>query len=209
MNTLEYDFAHYLAAKKAVDDVALNRAVLDTLKANMPQAAAQSFLQVLELGSGIGTMVERMVEWGLLKRADYTAVDASEVLADKACSRLDRWSLDHLFVSRTGIPVLIEVKRASDTRLRREVVGQLLDYADLRELVCAPSRLRERLLHTQTVDCVPERQCCIIGKRIEARERIELREIGARVTGATEPPGGEEVDSHPDRGPEEIEKQEG
>lgn len=40
-----------------------------------------------------------------------------------------RWSLDHLFVSRDGVPVLVEVKRAVDTRLRREVVGQLLDYA--------------------------------------------------------------------------------
>lgn len=40
-----------------------------------------------------------------------------------------RWSLDHLFVTRTATPVLVEVKRAVDTRLRREVVGQLLDYA--------------------------------------------------------------------------------
>lgn len=40
-----------------------------------------------------------------------------------------RWSLDHLFVTRSGVPVLVELKRAVDTRLRREVVGQLLDYA--------------------------------------------------------------------------------
>ena len=40
-----------------------------------------------------------------------------------------RWSLDHLFVTREAIPVLVEVKRAVDTRLRREVVGQLLEYA--------------------------------------------------------------------------------
>jgi hypothetical protein len=42
---------------------------------------------------------------------------------------MGRWSLDHLFVTRDAIPVLVEVKRAVDTRLRREVVGQLLDYA--------------------------------------------------------------------------------
>ena len=40
-----------------------------------------------------------------------------------------RWSLDHLFVTREGVPVLVELKRAVDTRLRREVVGQVLDYA--------------------------------------------------------------------------------
>jgi len=40
-----------------------------------------------------------------------------------------RWSLDHLFLDREGVPVLVEVKRASDTRARREVVAQMLDYA--------------------------------------------------------------------------------
>jgi hypothetical protein len=38
-------------------------------------------------------------------------------------------SLDHLFVDQEAIPTLIEVKRSSDTRIRREVVGQMLDYA--------------------------------------------------------------------------------
>jgi hypothetical protein len=41
----------------------------------------------------------------------------------------DRWSLDHLFVDRRAMPTFVEVKRSSDTRLRREVVGQMLDYA--------------------------------------------------------------------------------
>ncbi|GJE19442.1 hypothetical protein [Methylobacterium marchantiae] len=41
----------------------------------------------------------------------------------------DRWSLDHLFLDQDGIPTLVEVKRGTDTRIRREVVGQMLDYA--------------------------------------------------------------------------------
>ena len=40
-----------------------------------------------------------------------------------------RWSLDHLFLDQDGIPTLVEVKRSSDTRARREVVAQMLDYA--------------------------------------------------------------------------------
>jgi len=40
-----------------------------------------------------------------------------------------RWSVDHLFLDQDGIPTLIEVKRSTDTRIRREVVGQMLDYA--------------------------------------------------------------------------------
>ena len=41
----------------------------------------------------------------------------------------DRWSIDHLFVDTAGVPTLVEVKRSTDTRIRREVVGQMLDYA--------------------------------------------------------------------------------
>ncbi|MFJ6899548.1 hypothetical protein [Streptomyces hokutonensis] len=39
--------------------------------------------------------------------------------------------LDHLFADADadGVPTLVEVKRATDTRIRREVVGQMLDYA--------------------------------------------------------------------------------
>ena len=40
-----------------------------------------------------------------------------------------RWSLDHLFLDQDGVPTLVEVKRSTDTRIRREVVGQMLDYA--------------------------------------------------------------------------------
>lgn len=40
-----------------------------------------------------------------------------------------RWSLDHLFLDQDAIPTLVEVKRSGDTRIRREVVGQMLDYA--------------------------------------------------------------------------------
>ena len=40
-----------------------------------------------------------------------------------------RWSVDHLFVDQDGIPTIVEVKCSTDTRIRREVVGQMLDYA--------------------------------------------------------------------------------
>jgi hypothetical protein len=40
-----------------------------------------------------------------------------------------RGSVDHLFIDAEAIPTLVEVKRSTDTRIRREVVGQMLDYA--------------------------------------------------------------------------------
>lgn len=41
----------------------------------------------------------------------------------------DRWSVDHLLIDQDSIPTFVEVKRSSDSRIRREVVGQMLDYA--------------------------------------------------------------------------------
>jgi hypothetical protein len=40
-----------------------------------------------------------------------------------------RWAIDNLFLDQDAIPTIVEVKRSTDTRIRREVVGQMLDYA--------------------------------------------------------------------------------
>lgn len=40
-----------------------------------------------------------------------------------------RWSVDHLFLDQDAISTIVEVKRSTDTRIRREVVGQMLEYA--------------------------------------------------------------------------------
>lgn len=42
---------------------------------------------------------------------------------------IKHWFVDHLFLDQDAIPTLVEVKRSSDNRIRREVVGQMLDYA--------------------------------------------------------------------------------
>lgn len=41
----------------------------------------------------------------------------------------DRWSADHLLLDQHGVPTFVEVKRSTDTRIRREVVGQMIEYA--------------------------------------------------------------------------------
>jgi hypothetical protein len=41
----------------------------------------------------------------------------------------DKWSLDHLFSDQDAVPTFVELKRSTDTRIRREVVAQMLDYA--------------------------------------------------------------------------------
>ncbi len=56
----------------------------------------------------------------------------------------DRWSIDHLFVDQDGVPTIIEVKRSTDSRIRREVVGQMLDYAANAVVYWPVERLRSR-----------------------------------------------------------------
>jgi hypothetical protein len=41
----------------------------------------------------------------------------------------DRWSVDLFLVDQDGIPTFVECKRFLDTRSRREVIGQVLEYA--------------------------------------------------------------------------------
>jgi SAM-dependent methyltransferase len=84
MAPIDYSFTRYLSAKKSVDDRALNSHVWQTLVAALPDGP----LRVLEIGSGIGTMAERLVERGVLTGGTYTAVDAEPANTAAARARL-------------------------------------------------------------------------------------------------------------------------
>ena len=92
-------FPRYLAAKKTVDDRALNADVWKTLQAQVAGLQASRPLQVLEIGAGIGTMLERTVDWGLLQRAHYTALDALPENIATARSRLSTWAERNAIIS--------------------------------------------------------------------------------------------------------------
>ena len=42
---------------------------------------------------------------------------------------IDRWSIDFMFTDQDAFPTFVECKRFEDTRSRREVVAQMLEYA--------------------------------------------------------------------------------
>lgn len=44
-------------------------------------------------------------------------------------SGIGRWSIDFFFSDQDAMPTFIECKRCNDTRARREIVGQILEYA--------------------------------------------------------------------------------
>lgn len=88
-----YSFPRYLAAKRSVDDRALHRGVADALRAALAArtAAGRDPLRVAEVGAGIGTMVERALEWNLFPpggRVQYVALDAAAENVDAARARL-------------------------------------------------------------------------------------------------------------------------
>jgi len=49
-------------------------------------------LRVVEVGAGLGTMIERLLERSALGDADYTAIDASPALPERAAARLEAWA---------------------------------------------------------------------------------------------------------------------
>jgi len=88
------DFIRYLTAKRTVDDRALNRPVWETLAhaVRTRQAELNRPLRVLEIGAGIGTMVERLLAWRLFDAdapgVHYTLLDADPALLAAAQTRL-------------------------------------------------------------------------------------------------------------------------
>ena len=86
------DFIRYLAAKKGLDDRSLNRQVWDTLAQALRDRPDSAPLRVLEVGCGIGTMVERLLDRGLLTRAAYTGIDVDPGCIRAAAQRLQDYA---------------------------------------------------------------------------------------------------------------------
>jgi SAM-dependent methyltransferase len=129
-----YSFTRYLAAKKSVDDRALNQRVWQSLAQAM--TAADAPVQVLEIGAGIGTMVERLVEGGVLRRARYTAIDIDPETIAESRRRLPAWMAEHGFAVREAMP----------TRQRFERHGQeLIVEAEVIDLQSFVARTQRRL----------------------------------------------------------------
>ena len=86
--SMTFDYARYLAAKTTVDDRALNRHVLAELRRLMPAGAPQ----VLEVGAGLGTMVARLMDWGVVGTGEYILLDADRPLLDDSRRWLRDWA---------------------------------------------------------------------------------------------------------------------
>ena len=107
---MPFDYARFLAAKTTVDDRALNRQVLAELCRLMPAGAPR----VLEVGAGLGTMVARLMDWGLINAGEYTLLDVDRQLLDDS----RRWLCDWAAARGVRSDLLPDGLRVGDLRVR-------------------------------------------------------------------------------------------
>src|SRR5215470_5114937 len=109
---ITYSIARYLAAKKSVDDRALNWQVWQRLVAALSEATPEQPLRILEVGAGIGSMVERLLAANVLTQATYTAIDMAPTLLAEARRRLPQWAVEQGFQVQENGPGQLHLWRA-------------------------------------------------------------------------------------------------
>ena len=142
----------YLAAKRSVDERALNYRVWQSLVAALRPATAAQPLRILEVGAGIGGMVERLLVGDVLTHATYTAIDQAPMLIAQAHRLLLQWADEqgfqvnesrkrqlnmwrarqHITVETEAIDVAGFVAREDGSRTWDLLIGQaFLDLIDM------------------------------------------------------------------------------
>jgi SAM-dependent methyltransferase len=117
-------YARYLAAKTTVDDRALNGHVLAELRRLMPAGAPR----VLEVGAGLGTMVARLLDWGVVGTGEYILLDTDRLLLDHS----RRWLRDWAAARGLHSELLADGLRVGDLRVRlvHAELGSYLETGD-------------------------------------------------------------------------------
>lgn len=136
----------YLAAKKTVDDRALNQQVWNRLAESLPEATADRPLRVLEIGAGIGSQARRLIERDVLTWAEYTLVDIEPACLAEAERRLVAAAAASGFTATRAAEARVDLTR-TDRRIQLEFLT-----ADLHDLVAEwEGRSRWDLLIAQAV----------------------------------------------------------
>ena len=142
---MEYSFPDYLLAKQSVDDRALNRYVYETLIASLPEDP----LHVVEVGAGIGSMLLRLLRWGLLKQADYTLVDEMSENIDYAAVWIPSWAAEHgLRVEKSAPNQFRVVDEYRDVHIR-------LEQADIFDFIQKKPQKSSLLIAHAFLDLLP------------------------------------------------------
>ena len=130
-----------------MDDRALNRTVLDALKASLP---VDTSISMVEVGAGIGSMLKRLLRWEILPaRVDYTLVDLMPGNISFARDWLPEWAM------QTGYQV--ETLTGGDLRLSASasVVQIHFVQADVFDFVGSQPGRADLLIAHALLDLLP------------------------------------------------------
>jgi len=96
MLVTDRDFQRYLQAKRTVDDRALDETLLDRIGTELVARARDRDgpIRILEVGAGIGTMIQRFVDRDLFPAGDieYVAVDVDDANVRTMRRRIPEWA---------------------------------------------------------------------------------------------------------------------
>ena len=91
-----FDYPEYLSAKKNIDDTSLNRTVWDTMAGWLLSSQNDdNKVEILEIGAGTATMIERLLDAELLMNCRYTALELEPGFRDHAMERMRAASKKH------------------------------------------------------------------------------------------------------------------
>ncbi|MCU0686230.1 MAG: class I SAM-dependent methyltransferase [Polyangiaceae bacterium] len=130
---MTFDFSRYLLSKQTVDDRAIDRNVLERFAHELraPRGSDAGVPKVLELGAGLGTMVTRLCDWGVLTEAEYTLLDENEAGFAAARERMRAWAANRGLTTVADGPRGAQRFEGGGTRLTVDYRASELDaYLD-------------------------------------------------------------------------------
>ncbi len=119
----------YLEVKKGIDDRSLNQAVWQQMADLLRELQTGRRVVIMEVGCGIGTMIERMLGRGLLTRAACTALDLQPEYIAEAKTRLLGYAENQGFGTRRNADGALMLERPGEGVSLHFVAGDLFDFA--------------------------------------------------------------------------------
>jgi|GEM_PF-54784 len=125
-----FSYQQYLAAKRTVDDRALNPEVFSRFIGTLREMPAESPVRILEIGAGIGTMAERLLTLDDIPSLEYTALDIHSESLKVAQYRLTKFLGENGWdVQSTRGSAHINAHKGDDSRTIRFTHAEALAFA--------------------------------------------------------------------------------
>ena len=142
---MNFSFPQYLLSKQSVDDRALNKDVFSALKSNLPSQP----IRIIEVGAGIGTMLRRLIRWGVIQHAEYVLVDEMAENVEYASAWIPQFATEAgLSVERIGANHLRMFDETRDFQIQ-------LVLADVFEFIQKNKQPADLLIANAFLDLLP------------------------------------------------------